>query len=332
MNSRFISDIRKIVVNNTSELVKNNKWLLDAKIAFTTNIKKSKKTKRFKLQFKKLKQNQILKINHKYYKNSKCYPRFWKCEKLKLFNGGKLPKKVKHQLILKKERKNDYYVIIPVNNDNQVINRNNDNDNNEIIACDPGCRTFITAYDTNENVLEIGKNDINKIYRLCKNVDNYISIINSNKISKRERYLIKTRKLPNLRNKIKNYKKDFHHKVSKYLCLTYKMIMIPQFDVHNMIKKRNRNINSKIARNLLNWGHGQFLSILKEKAKKYNTIINICDESYTTKTCNNCGNLNDIKEKKIFTCEKCNIEFDRDWNASKNILIKRCDEILKEIF
>jgi len=52
------------------------------------------------------------------------------------------------------------------------------------------------------------------------------------------------------------------------------------------------------------------------------------NEYRTSKCCSNCGNLkNDLGSNKEYNCEKCLKKYDRDVNASKNILIKGIKEI-----
>ena len=55
---------------------------------------------------------------------------------------------------------------------------------------------------------------------------------------------------------------------------------------------------------------------------KFNTKLNIVDEAYTTKTCSNCNEINDIGSSKKYDCKKCDFTCDRDINASINIFKK----------
>lgn len=52
-------------------------------------------------------------------------------------------------------------------------------------------------------------------------------------------------------------------------------------------------------------------------------ILYIVDESYTSKTCGRCGNLNNkLGGNKIYKCTNCNLVIDRDINGARNILLK----------
>jgi putative transposase len=47
------------------------------------------------------------------------------------------------------------------------------------------------------------------------------------------------------------------------------------------------------------------------------------NESYTSKTCGKCGEINNkLGSQSIFKCKTCKIEIDRDINAARNICIK----------
>jgi transposase len=66
----------------------------------------------------------------------------------------------------------------------------------------------------------------------------------------------------------------------------------------------------------------QFKQRLEYKAKQRNKLLILVQEQYTTKTCSNCGVLNEVGIRKTYTCTKCNVKYGRDLNAAKNILIK----------
>jgi putative transposase len=78
------------------------------------------------------------------------------------------------------------------------------------------------------------------------------------------------------------------------------------------------------------WSHYKFRQFILHKQKEFpwcNVVIT--NESYTSKTCGNCGIINDkLGSSKTFKCnnDKCRSEFDRDINGSRNILIKYLTE------
>ena len=67
----------------------------------------------------------------------------------------------------------------------------------------------------------------------------------------------------------------------------------------------------------------QFKTRLINKCNEHNVNLFVVDESYTSKTCGECGLLNNnLGTKKTFICSCCNNEIDRDKNGARNILIK----------
>ena len=116
-----------------------------------------------------------------------------------------------------------------------------------------------------------------------------------------------------------------HRNLAKYLCKNFKHVLIPKFNVSAMVKKENRNISKKTARQMLLLGHYQFRQRLIAKARETGTKVEVVTEEYTTKTCGRCGNIHaKIGSNKTFVCPnvECKAEYDRDFNAARNIFIK----------
>ena len=190
----------------------------------------------------------------------------------------------------------------------------------KVIALDPGSRTFVTGYD-GEMVLEIGKKDIGRINRLCTHLDQLMSKI-SKSSSKRQRY--KQRIAANrIREKIKNLVKDLHNKAASFLVNNYKVIFLPTYSTSQMVQKLQRKIRSKTARNMLTWSHFRFAQHLTQMATKNNCIVVRCNESYTSKTCPECGAIHEkLGGSKVFKCPHCGYKASRDANGARNIMIR----------
>ena len=85
------------------------------------------------------------------------------------------------------------------------------------------------------------------------------------------------------------------------------------------------------VRSMLSWRHYTFKQRFIDKAAKRNIKLHILDEAYTTKTCGVCGYINNkIGGKKIFKCPNCNIEYDRDLGAARNIFLKHTTPLSDE--
>jgi putative transposase len=192
--------------------------------------------------------------------------------------------------------------------------------NSGVIALDPGNRAFFTGYD-GASVLEIGKGDIGRINRLCSHLDNLLSRAALSP-SKRQRY--KMIKAANrIRERISCLVKDLHNKVASTLVRNYKLIFLPTYETSQMVLKSSRKINRKSVRNMLTWSHAKFASHLEQMARRSGVLVIRCNESYTSKTCTNCGFIHHkLGSAKVFNCPNCNIRIKRDINGARNIMLR----------
>ena len=194
---------------------------------------------------------------------------------------------------------------------------------NRVIALDPGNRTFLTGFD-GENILEIGKGDIGRIQRLCQHLDRLISQSTKVKCRQRRKILIAAF---SIRERIQNLIKELHNKAVNLLVNSYKVIFLPTFDTSQMVIKallnKKRRINNKSARQMLTLSHYRFEQHLKQAALKRGVIVVLCNESYTSKTCGNCGHIHHkLGGSKVFKCPHCGIKISRDVNGARNILLR----------
>jgi putative transposase len=130
-----------------------------------------------------------------------------------------------------------------------------------------------------------------------------------------------------VRERIQNLIKDLHNKAVNLLVNSYKVIYLPTFDSSQMvIKKRSgkkRKINSKSVRQMLTLSHYKFEKHLQQAALRKGVIVVLCNESYTSKTCGNCGHINyKLGGKKVFKCPHCGSQMNRDVNGARNILLR----------
>jgi len=182
-----------------------------------------------------------------------------------------------------------------------------------VVALDCGVRTFQTYYSPFTSG-KIGDGDFNRIFRICHRIDNIISKMSKGDYRGRKR-------LKRARNrlywKLKDLISDIHHKSASFLVKNFDTILIPTFETSNMVQK----LRSKTARAMLTWAHHRFKEFLKFKGREYSCHVIEVNEAYTSKTCSNCGKIQNIGSKKIFRC-KCGLEIDRDLNGAKNIYLR----------
>ncbi|CAG8619909.1 14009_t:CDS:2 [Gigaspora margarita] len=211
-----------------------------------------------------------------------------------------LPKQLDYDSRLVINRLDEFYLCIPeplkirAENQGPLFSENQEKGGSGVIVLDPGVRTFMTSYDPSGMAIEWGKNDINRIYRLCHVYGRLQS------------------------------KRDMIHGKGKTLQTTACYVaysqedLLSKFRTQRMIRRGQRRIGSKTARAMCTWPH------LAHKAREHPWCqIIICTEEYTSKTCGFCGYVyRKLGGSKVFRCPECKTELDRDINGARNILLR----------
>ncbi len=116
--------------------------------------------------------------------------------------------------------------------------------------------------------------------------------------------------------KIADIRKDTLHKLTTYLAKNHGTVVIEDLNVSGMMA------NHKLAKAIADMGFYEFRRQLEYKTKLYGSKLVIVDRFFpSSKTCSNCGckktelNLSD----RIFKCDDCGFELDRDFNDSINL-------------
>lgn len=130
------------------------------------------------------------------------------------------------------------------------------------------------------------------------------------------RYKKQKLKVALLHEKVRNQRRDYLHKISKWLVDNYDTICIEDLSVSNMMKNHN------LARAIAEMGWYELRRMLEYKTEWYGKNISVIGKfDPSSKTCSNCGNINKeltLNDRK-WECEKCGTEHDRDVNAAINI-------------
>lgn len=220
----------------------------------------------------------------------------------------------RESLIIKENGR--YYLILPLNKevDTSLKTRK------PIVTLDPGVRTFQSFYSPDGICGKIGDGTSLKLNRLGTRIDKLTSLASAAS-NKRIRKNLKDRWRV-LRTKIRNTIRDLHWKTASYLCRNWQLIVISDFQVQQMIPKRLRKIRSKTVRQMLSLSHYAFRQRLLFKAESLGCQVSIWNEAYTTKTCGNCGGIQEMGGKRSYDCKKCNVISDRDIGAARTFLIR----------
>lgn len=228
--------------------------------------------------------------------------------------------KIESNCLIVRDR-NRYFICIPNKKKiREIENRE------KFISLDPGERTFQTFYGE-KSYGKIGDNFKHKLDPKMKKIDKLIGTIEKETRSA-ERYKLR-KKILSLRTKMKNKVTNLHWQTASFLVKNYEIIVLPRYETSKMISKNRSKLHKITKRRMLTLSHYSFLEKLKYLTKTVkSTKLIICTEEYTTKTCGNCGKINDyIEGSRIFECGICNVKIDRDINGARNILIKKLTEI-----
>jgi len=301
--------------------------LLELESAIQGNVtnKKNGNIEKYEMKFRSRKwsRQESIYIRSRSYKNGAFYVRFFGKEPVK--SSEPLPETLYADSNLIRTELGEYYMCVVEPTKEMVFLDESQVPKNKIASLDPGVRTFQTIYDPDGQVLHAGKNDIARIYRLCKTHDEKQSQLSSKELRKKGRYKLK-RSMKKLRKKLRDLVKDMHCKLTKFLVVNYNEILLPSFETSQMLTKKSgkRKINSKTARNMACWSHYKFKQRLQFKASQTSWCkVRIVDESYTSKTCGNCGVLkHNLGGAKLFKCNHCGVRIDRDVNGARNIYLK----------
>lgn len=119
-----------------------------------------------------------------------------------------------------------------------------------------------------------------------------------------------------LHEKIANQRKDFLHKLSNQIANDYDIVCIEDLNMKAM--SQCLNLGKSVSDN----GWGMFTTFLGYKLSLQGKYLSKINKWYpSSKACNYCGTINDklTLSDREWTCECCNTNHDRDWNAAKNI-------------
>lgn len=203
-----------------------------------------------------------------------------------------------------------------------------------VISLDPGLRSFMTGYDADGGIVEWGAGDIWRAYRLCVHYDQLRARYSRPEVPHARRWRMRRAAL-RLQLRIRRLVDDVHHRLARWLCENYRVVLLPEFRTSEMVmrwderkrkSRKRRLINSKTARAMLTWGHFRFRQHLIHKVREFPSCrVIICDEVYTSKTCGRCGSIHgDLGTNKVFECPAmgCGFVADRDAAAARNILMR----------
>ncbi len=122
-------------------------------------------------------------------------------------------------------------------------------------------------------------------------------------------------KVAQLHRKIRNQRKDFHHKLSRKLVDIYDLIVYENLTITNLVK------NSHLAKSISDAGWGQFMCFTEYKAADAGTLVEYVSAYNTTQLCSRCGKLvPKTLATRTHSCPYCELDLTRDHNSAITIL------------
>lgn len=119
-----------------------------------------------------------------------------------------------------------------------------------------------------------------------------------------------------LHAKVRNVRRDMHHKVARSLVNRYGVIAAESLNVAGMLRNRS------LARRISDAAWGNFIGILVSKAEGAGCRVILVDAKNTTQDCSNCGaTVRKSLAVRVHKCA-CGCVLDRDENAARNVLAR----------
>jgi len=123
-------------------------------------------------------------------------------------------------------------------------------------------------------------------------------------------------RLARIHARISNIRGDFLHKLTTRLCRENQAIAIEDLAVKNLVRNR------KLARGISDASWGEIRRQLNYKALIFKSVLKVVDRFFpSSKRCSRCHEIkSDLAlSDRVFRCEHCGLELDRDHNAAMNI-------------
>jgi len=203
-----------------------------------------------------------------------------------------------------KDNLNHWYVCFSTEVEKQPLQKTN-----KTVGIDLGVKTFISTSDGEAIASPKFLNKhLEKLAKLSRRFQKKPSNGNKHRLSR-------------LNHKILNCRNDFLHKITTKLIKEYDVIITEDLDVKSMVSKDNHK-GRAMRRHMHDVSFGKFNEMLSYKAEYADKTHIKVPPKNTSKMCYCCKNIKEdlTLSDRIYICNKCNLNIDRDYNASLNIL------------
>ena len=209
-------------------------------------------------------------------------------------------------------------VVVPIKFDNTLLPCSDNQRDGDVVAIDPGVRSFITMFSENGFVGKIGFGLFKRVMSLNYRIDKLVKLRDNETNKLRKRRL--KRKLGKLRMRLRDLVDELHWKSISFLVRNFNVIILPTFETKEMTNKKGRKIKKFVARAMLSLRFYEFGERLSYKCKEYGCTLIRSNEAYTSKTNSFNGDIINIGSRDSFKYD--GIKIDRDINGARNILLR----------
>lgn len=183
------------------------------------------------------------------------------------------------------------------------------------VGIDMGLSAYITKAQGKENIKEIIENPrpLKRLLGRIKTVSRALA-----RKQKGSKNRLRCKQLLNkLHAKVRNYRHNFIHQLSRMIVKNHDIICVENLKVKKMLQGRTKNL----SRSIFDAGWRLFLSAVKYKALEIGKRFVEIDEYYpSSQKCSSCSAKKALElSEREYSCENCGLKIDRDFNAAINI-------------
>jgi putative transposase len=124
------------------------------------------------------------------------------------------------------------------------------------------------------------------------------------------------RRIARVEARVASIRRDGLHKLTSRLVQEHGCVVVEQLNVQGMLRNR------RLARAIADAGFGQFRRLLDYKCRWRGVRLVVADPFYpSSKICSACGAVRAKLHlgERVFRCQQCGLELDRDLNAARNL-------------
>jgi putative transposase len=189
-------------------------------------------------------------------------------------------------------------------------------DNQAIIGVDLGIKTLATLSDGQTIANRRPYRQHKRKLRLAQRQASKKYLKGKNNKNQSKNYQKAQAKVAKIHYKIACIRKDTLHQVTTQLAQNHSEVVIEDLNVKGMSR------NHKLSSAILDGGFYEFRRQLTYKCDWYGSKLTVVDRFYpSSKTCSGCSKVKKelaLKER-VYCCEHCGLEIDRDLNAAINL-------------